>query len=208
MFDLVSTFQSGSSCRDNFLSRLFAICSEELVRYWGTMQSSAYDYIGRPTIYPRGESGYTTLDFAFRRRADGRCLVAEMKCELAYCDYRYMTLTSTEQVERHVTEQRKQGKKSFARFLEAAKTPSAYTCKVTTPSNRQVQFEYSGAILVWGRTTVEGQNAVMSQYGFVDVLSIESMVNDLLRSGHEPFREFLRVRQAWCKEMFTKLMGG
>jgi hypothetical protein len=169
------------------------------------MESSPFEYIGRPTISPRGEKG-TTLDFALRRRSDGRCFVAEMKCELAYCNYRYLTLISTEQVERHRTEQLKAGKKSFARFLEAAMTPDAFTCTVTR-GNRRISVEISGAILVWGRATPEGKDSAIKQFGFVDVLSVESMVNDLLRAGHEPYRRFLKERWSWCDEMFSALLG-
>lgn len=48
----------------------------------------------------------------------------------------------------------------------------------------------------------------MERFGFVDVLSVESIVNDLLREGHEPYRRFLMERMSWCDEMFAALLGG
>jgi hypothetical protein len=43
-------FRSSSSARDKFLSRLFGIFSEEIVRIWCRAPDAPYEDLGRPTI--------------------------------------------------------------------------------------------------------------------------------------------------------------
>jgi hypothetical protein len=90
-FSLESVFKADGLEKGNFLSRVFGLFNEEPVRCWAEMESSPYEYLGRPTLYPKEDSGWTILDFAFRRRGDGRIFVSEMKCEIAYESFRYMT---------------------------------------------------------------------------------------------------------------------
>jgi hypothetical protein len=47
----------------------------------------------------------------------------------------------------------------------------------------------------------------MTAFGFTDVLSVEAIVNDLLRMENEPYRKFLVERLDWCEELFAALRG-
>ncbi len=206
-FSLESVFKTDGLERGNFLSRVFGLFNEEPVRLWAEMESSPYEYLGRPTLYPKEDSGWTTLDFAFRRREDGRIFVAEMKCEIAYESFRYMTLTRIEQVQRHLTEQKRQNKKSFPRFLEAARYPDRFQCRVTSRSGQRRDVAIDGAILVWGSVSVVGRKAVQSEFGFADILSVEEIINDLIQSGDASYAEFVRQRGQWSDELFQSLLG-
>src|SRR6266496_4310513 len=94
-------FRSSSSSRDKFLSRLFGIFSEDIVRIWCNDPRSPYENIGRPTIKPAvGGKGYT-LDFALRREQTGAIFISEMKCELEYEGYKYLVLASPSQLKHH-----------------------------------------------------------------------------------------------------------
>jgi hypothetical protein len=98
MADLESVFRTGDSRRDNFLSRVFGIFSEEVVRHWCANPRSTYVDLGRPTLY--GTDGkWHTLDFTLQDQATSEIYVAEMKCELAYDNYRYLRLTDTHQLD-------------------------------------------------------------------------------------------------------------
>jgi hypothetical protein len=96
----------------------------------------------------------------------------------------------------------------MARFVEAAINPQAFTCKARTRQGSQVSVNISGAILVWGGVTEEGRNAAMRTFGFADVLSLESIINDLQRARDARFSAFVRERLTWCQEMFASLIGG
>ena len=200
--DLVATFKSDCPARDNFLSRVFGMFSEEPVRFWAEMDSSPYRYIGRPTVWPVSGERYSTLDFALERRADGQCFIAEMKCELAFDNYRYMTLTSIEQIKRHARESR-----AFVCFLEASQNPNAFTYRATNRQNASLPVDIAGTILVWGRVSDEGKKAAMETFGFTDVLSVEAIINELLRTKNERYVSFLRERHSWCKGLFAALAG-
>ena len=59
-----------------------------------------------------------------------------------------------------------------------------------------------GAILVWGAVASSGRNAVIADYGFADVLSVEDMVHDLgtWRPGY--WNDYIGRLQRWSEELF------
>lgn len=206
-FSLEKVFKSNGADRANFLSRLFGLFNEELVRLWGEMESAPYEYLGRPTIYPKDANGYTTLDFALRRRTDGCNFVTEMKCEIAYQGFRYMTLTGVEQVQRHISEQKKAGKVSFPRFVEAALYPDRFNCTVTTRNGKRSEIAIAGAILVWGNTSEAGRETVIEEFAFADVLSVQDIINELIQAGEQRYLDFVEQRGNWCRQLFSSLVG-
>lgn len=189
-------FKAANSERDNFLARVFAMFSEEPIRIWGRSDDAPYEYLGRPTLKRLGEPRGSTIDFALKSKADGRIFVAELKCEIAFARYGYLVLNSVDQVQRHVND----GKEAFKRFLETACDPHAYTVSV---AGRAV--EPAGAILVWGSITNEGKKAVIDHFGFFDVLSVESVINELLRTNNQDFQSFVTQRRIWCDELFAAM---
>lgn len=134
-----------------------------------------------------------TLDFTLRHRETGRVFVAEMKCELEFENYRYLQLTGAWQLKHHQ-------KPAFQKFLRLARDPGAFAVQV---GGREVRV--SGAILIWGKVTLEGRSAVIAAYGFADVLSVETMVNDL--HGWKPagWVEMLEQLRHWSNELFDSL---
>jgi len=113
-------FRSTTPARDKFLSRLFGLFSGDVVRNWSQHPSAPYEDIGRPTLRVRDEPGWHTLDFTLRRRTTGELYVSELKCELEFDGYRYLRLTSPEQLAHH-------GSAAFKRFLRLAENPSSIT---------------------------------------------------------------------------------
>ena len=193
--------------RDTFLSRVFGLFNEEPVRIWGESEVAPYKYLGRPTLFPVGDTKYTTLDFALNRKNDNKIFVAEMKCELAYQSHKYMVLNSVDQVNRHLNDQAKTGKKSFERFVDSASNPDKYQCKVTDRGQRRSTIGFDGAILDWGKLSDAGRKAVIDQFGFEDVLCVESIINQLLAAKNESYRSFVDERMNWCQSMFDSLSG-
>lgn len=100
--------------RDKFLSRLFGIFSEEMVRAWCDLPDSRYQGLGRPNLKRSDEGRGHVLDFTLRDSASGGLYVAEMKCELEYERYRYLQLNDPEQVGRHEKESR-----VFRKFIDS-----------------------------------------------------------------------------------------
>jgi len=70
-------FRSTTPAPDKFLSRLFGLFSEDVVRNWSQHPSAPYEDIGRPTLRVRDEPGWHTLDFTLRRRTTGELYVSE-----------------------------------------------------------------------------------------------------------------------------------
>ena len=188
-----SLFHSSNSPRDKFLSRLFGIFSEEIVQCWGQDNQSPYRNLGRPTIKLTGEARGSTLDFAFESKSDGKVYIGEMKCELEYENYRYLTLESPVQLDHH-------GSPAFRLFLDIAKNISPYSVTI-----RGKPQHISGSILVWGRYTEQGRASVIAKYGFRDVFSLEVIIADLIVWGNKDFAELLDKRQTWTKELLSGL---
>ena len=189
MSEIEAVFRSGDPKRDNFLSRVFGIFSEEVVRQWCANPKSPCVDLGRPTLYtPDGRRH--TLDFTFHNQETGGTYIAEMKCELAYDGYRYLRLIDAAQLDHH------QGA-AFLRFLELTNPDHNLVAKVGGET-----VVADGVMLVWGATTKEGVESVKQRRGIADVLSVEEMMNDL-RDWSDP-QWSLRVGQlrGWCFELF------
>lgn len=191
----IATFKQPGApeARGKFLSRVFGIFSEEIVRIWAADPHAPFEDIGRPTLRIDGEQKGSTLDFTFRSRRTGRVYAAELKCEIEYQRYRYFILNDVEQLRHH-------HKPAFDALLAAAaKSPGvrAYIQRQETPID--------GAILIWGDATPEGRTAVMRDRGFFDVLTISHMVADLQAWKSDPYRAFLGERRDWCGELFDGL---
>ena len=186
-------FKSNDSNRDKFLSRIFGIFSEKFVHFWCECPQSPYKDLGRPTIkLPDEKRGYT-LDFSFQSKQDGNIFIGELKCELEYENYKYLTLASPSQLDHH-------NKEAFKRFLDIGKNNDQY--KVTI-NNKIVSV--SGAILVWGSITPEGRRNIINYTGLADVLSLEQIINDLINWNNQDYIDFNQQRETWCQELFIIL---
>jgi hypothetical protein len=93
-------FRSETPARDKFLSRLFGLFSEDVVRHWSGCPEAQYQNLGRPYLRPVGETKGYTLDFTLRNR-DAKTFVAELKCELEWDHYKYLRLTDASQLAHH-----------------------------------------------------------------------------------------------------------
>jgi hypothetical protein len=191
-------FRTNTPTRDKFLSRVFGIFSEEIVRCWCKDNHAPYKDLGRPTLTSVSTGRRHTLDFTFQSRDTGLVYVGEMKCELEYTGYSYLTLTSPKQLEHHIG----QAENAFSKFLAAAASPA--TCQVKVGGKLQ---PIDGAILVWGQHTPEGQVSVIEAHKLHTVLSVENLVRDLLLWQNQDFAKLLAEKEGWCHHLFTGLRG-
>jgi hypothetical protein len=189
-------FHTDNQVRDKFLSRMFGIFNEEVVRIWCRDANSPYIDLGRPTLVRTDGVGRgSTLDFTLQNQ-DGLDFVAELKCELEYDEYRYLVLRRPDQLEHHCK------KTAFGRFLHMANPEKRNRYQVTVNGD---MLQIAGAILIWGSVTEEGHDEVMQQYRFADILSVEDMVWDLLMWNNQEYHQFLRDRNNWCQSLFYGL---
>lgn len=186
----------GHSKRDKFLSRVFGIFSEEIIRIWCASEKSPFVDLGRPTIYDSDGKGYT-LDFLLEDK-NGRVFVTEMKCEIEYQKYKYLCLGSSSQLEHHC------GKRAFTLFLELSSEPQKYQVKCkpnhTTP-------KVAGTALVWGKVSDEGRSVVQKQHHISYVISLESVINDLQNWGDDEYLNFIQEYRGWSEELYGGLLG-
>ena len=193
--DIKETFKTVNSKRDNFLSRVFGIFNEDIVRLWCNNSNSHYDDLGRPSLYYCDTDKYThtTLDFTLQNKETKEIFISEQKCELAYQNYRYLELNSSDQLKHH-------DKKAFKRFLQVAKTPNSYNVKI-----HGQEYSVSGSILIWGRVNVDNKEDIKKHFRFQDILSIENMINDLLEWEDDDYKKYINRRYEWMKELMSNL---
>ena len=182
--------------RDKFLSRLFGIFNEEVVRAWCSLPGAKYQDVGRPYLKRSDEKRGHTLDFTLRERATDKLYIAEMKCELEYEGYRYLRLESPEQVRHH----EKNGV-AFRKFLEVARNPISVAVTVN-----QKPVEISGSVLVWGAASPQGAEAVRKAYELHDLLTIEDMLPPLRANPPAEWSERIKELRAWSMELFDFLL--
>lgn len=187
-------FHTKNPVRDKFLSRLFGLFNEEIVRHWCRCLATPFEDLGRPTLRATGEARGHTLDFTLQHRETGKVFVAEMKCELEFENYRYLQLSGAWQLQRHRNT-------AFQKFLHLAKNAEAFVVRV---DGREVPVD--GAILIWGAVTPEGRSAVMAEYGFAHILSVEEMLNDLRRWKTSEWIERIGQLKHWSNELFDYLI--
>ena len=197
LFQVPGHRAQGPDHRAKFLSRVFGIFSENIVRLWSASAGAPYKDLGRPTVRFDGEATRSTLDFTLRNKESNKTYVAEMKCEIEYKTFEYFVLKSNEQLDHHTK------KLAFQSFLRAAREPSA--ARVTV-RGRPVLVD--GAILIWGAAEPCGCADVRRKSKLADVLTVESMVDELTRSNNQKFVAMLEDRRKWLNEMFDGLAAG
>ena len=194
-YDFENFFRSAEPARDKYLSRLFALFSEQVVRIWCACPESQFDDLGRPTLYVPGLKQGHTIDFTLCNRVTGKTYVAELKCELEYDNYKYLRLTGPDQLLHHTSG-------AFTRFLEVAREPTALDVRC-----KGQPIAVDGAILIWGATEPDGRIAVKEKYGFADVLSLEAMASDLQAWVPNGWSEIAERHRGWTNELFDFLSG-
>jgi len=192
-----SVFKSDIPRRDKFLSRVFGIFSEDVVRHWCADARSQYNDLGRPTVRATPDERGHTLDFTFQEPTSGRTFVGELKCELEFEGYRYLRLTSPRQLDHHSGHAG-----AFRKFLKMATSPGALETKV---GGKPVPTD--GAILVWGAVNPVGAAATAAEYGFADVLSVEAMIADLSSWHSDAWASRVDELRIWTLELFEFLGG-
>lgn len=181
--------------RGKFLSRLFGIFSEEMVRFWAADDRSPYRDIGRPTIFDVVDVGRSTLDFTFEDRATGRRFVVEMKCEIEFQGFRFLTLSNPSQLDHHT-------KPAFDQFRRTARDPQS--CRVQVKGN---PIDVAGAILIWGDVTDAGKSATIAACGFHDIIGMNRIMADLWLWQPKPFVAFIQSLSDWSNDLFMFLSG-
>lgn len=196
-FPFTSIFQRADApgARGKYLSRVFGIFSEEVVRLWASDARCSYIDLGRPTVRKRGHKAGSTLDFTLRHKATAKTYVAELKCEIEYQNYRYLVLSDVAQLAHH-------SKPAFLALIDAAANSPEQQVFVGG-----TELEIDGALLIWGAATPEGRRAVIDRYSFSDVLTMAEIVGDLLEWKSEPYRELVEKRRSWANEMFDALLA-
>lgn len=193
MAGMETLFRTTEPSRGAYLSRLFAFFSEEVVRHWAACDQAPYRDLGRPVVWD--EAGkYHVLDFTLQRRSDGARFATEMKCEIQFEGYRYLTLKDGSEIDHHIAGA------AFQKLLRLAREPDAQ--RVTIGGKKQ---DITGAILVWGIVTPEGRSAAMDHHGFADVLGVEDMLRDLGEWRPKEWAEWVGTRRRWADQLFDWL---
>ena len=192
MKELAEIFRDSPPEKGKFLSRIFGIFSEEIIRIWARDKRSLYSiHDRRPTLYK--ENSKYTLDFLLEK--NGEIFVSEMKCEIQYQNYKYWRLVDTQQLQHHLK------KRAFNLFLSLSRDPKSVIVKAGS------RIEIAGTVLVWGAATPKGIEAVKRQFGISDVLTVESCIRDLVNWSNQEYSEFLRMRERWLSSLFANLRG-
>ena len=188
-------FCSKNVARDKFLSRIFGIFNEEIVRTWCKNPNAPYENLGRPVLKNSPVERGWTLDYGLKSRKDGRVFVAEQKCELEFQNYQYLRLKSLHQLDHHTGG-------AFTRFRDFAKRPSRY---IVIVSGKPVSA--AGAILVWGSVDEECTGELKKETGIQNILSLEKIISDLVVWADPEYQHLINEREKWCQELFSALAG-
>lgn len=213
--------KKANSCEDSrgrFLSRLFGIFSEEIVKIWCENNKSPYKNIGRPTLIT-SDGNYYVLDFTFVDKENNKFIV-EMKSEIQYENYKYMVLDPDKNVD-YLSHHLK--KRAFKLFVNKS------WVMLKIKGKEVVDEEKFGTILIWG--SLEERFSITSsmpsseeqeflnnmnskwknmykEFNNVDrILSVEHMINNLIEWKDENYLDFVKKYQDHSNELFNNLKG-
>lgn len=194
--DFVSLFKQDEADRKRgkYLSRLFGIFSEDIVRIWAADKKCHYEDLGRPSI--RFEGKTYTLDFTFQHKQSRKVYIVEQKCEIEFQNYKFFILDKKEQLSHHI-----KAKKAFMAFLEAAKK------NIISASISKQEIKIDGTILIWGAATQKGINDIKLEYEIDDILTLEKIIDDLILWRNDNFYKFVKDRIVWSNEMLSGLLA-
>jgi hypothetical protein len=184
-----------SAARAKYLSRVFGIFSEEIVRLWAAHPECPYEDLGRPAIRMPGDTRGHILDFTLREKGTGKTYATELKCEVEYQGFKYFVLTDPDQLSHHT-------KPAFFALLAAAKEPMAASVAV-----RGKNVPIDGSILIWGAATDQGRALAIERFGFAAILTIDAIVANLRDWGCPAFREHMEQRRQWTNDLLDSLVG-
>lgn len=184
----------GKSQRDKFLSRVFGIFNEEIIRIWCKNSASPFKDLGRPTIYDSDGRHYT-LDFLLQDK-EKNTYITEMKCEIEYQKYKYLILNEITQLKHH------QKKRAFQLLLKIAKSPNSFDIKC-----KGATVEVNGSALIWGKTSEKGIMKTIEEFSFSHILSTESIINDLINWEDKNYHDFIGQYYDWSTSLFSGLLA-
>jgi hypothetical protein len=84
MISFEQIFKTDNPTRDKFLSRLFGLFSEDLVRIWLRTGDSPYENLGKPALALVGTNKRYTLDFTLKSKQTGNAYIGELKSWMEY----------------------------------------------------------------------------------------------------------------------------
>jgi len=119
--------------------------------------------------------------------------VTELKCEIEYQNFRYLTLTDIAQLNHHK-------KQAFQTLRALAKRQSGMSVQV-----RKREIRCDGAMLIWGAASETGKSVVKEAFGFREVLTVAEMAHDLREWDVPEFRLLLQEREIWFSQLTSGL---
>jgi len=191
--------------RDAFMARMLGIFSEEIAHAWCDLESSPYEYLGRPTVTEKGAAdSRRTLDLTLRRKRDQHIFLAEAKCWVAFEKGRHLSLGDPEDLNRVA-----RNSKSFAAFLRFSADPALFTA-TNRPPRRDVREAISpaGAILVWSVVAEDERASAMRHFGFHEVLSFEAMLDALQAQPPSYWTRRLKQIRSWSNQLVDFIARG
>lgn len=93
-------------------------------------------------------------------------------------------------------------KLAFQRFLNVSKHPKSLKVKT-----KGMKVEADGGILIWGKVDKYKKQEICDLYGFFDILSLEDIISDLIRTKNKEYKEFLSTLHQWNVHLIRGLGG-
>jgi hypothetical protein len=92
------------------------------------------------------------------------------------------------------------GKAAFDWFMDLARNPQQHPVKIGGE-----ETSVGGSVLVWGSVDEDARPQIMEETGLNEILSLESIVQDLLAWGSSEMEQFISAKHDWLNELFIEL---
>jgi hypothetical protein len=171
----------------NYVARIFAPFSEEIVRIWCKRKNSKYKDLGRPSLYKNIKYTHKTFDFTFEK--DGEYFIGEQKNWIAVDNGYYLTEIYLNDADLNI--------------LDEVLRNKEYEVYCGNISQKLV---ISGVVLIWPQPTAESIMEFRKKHPRYKVLSFQDIINDLINENNQEYLQLLERYKKYCDNLFKELL--
>ncbi|MBK9222222.1 MAG: hypothetical protein IPO16_08865 [Saprospiraceae bacterium] len=186
----------------NFLSRIFGVFSEEIVKIWcDNKNNNDFEYIGKPHI-KEGNKRPIVLDHLLKSK--NTYFIVEQKNFHGYKNGKLSSMEDTDEFFKNfeswsIGKSKNQKSKAWDIFINFTKKPKEvkYDGKIIPQAK---------TLLIWSKGTDVGRYKFVQKYGISKVLFLEQMKNDLIKWKDPAYIKLIKDKKKWIAQLFNDLL--
>lgn len=192
----------------NFLSRIFGVFSEEIVKIWcaNDLINEGYKYIGKPHIKIKDKKRPLELDHLLYSEIKNEYYLVEQKSFHGYKNGKLASMEDTDIFLKSFKtwsrgKSKNQKSKAWDIFINFVEHPMEVNCNGNS-------YHDIKTLLIWSKGTPEGKRKFIdnSGIGVSEVLFLIDLKNALIQCEDQQYKALIDKKKKWIDELFIDLL--